>query len=436
MEMIAPMSKTTNDSTACVIDTGLFLNVAKRLTKDFERVLFHNPVCEGFPTINQGIIGRGIPGIEKVEDIWSIKDEVDLWVFPDINMSPLQLELESQGRAVWGSRRGDSLELNRPLFHKTIRQLGLEVSKYVSIEGLAKLREHLKNEENKYLKISKYRGSLETFHWRDWVHDEGFLDVLAVRFGPAKEIIPFLVFDAIDTPLEIGADTYCVDGQWPGTMVNGVEIRERGFLGSVTKRDNMPDQIKEVLDAFGRVLGKHRYRNQFSMEVRVLDGRGFFTDPCCRAPMPASSSQLSLWSNFGQIVMDGAIGILTEPEPTAKYAAEVMIKGRGGDDEWTVVELPTELDEHVNFTYYGQNGREFWFPSGICHGDDLGWLVATGDTIEQVIDSLHELVDKLPDGLDVDTSSMVDALKELGDAEATGIEFGEQEIPEPETALK
>ena len=34
---------------------------------------------------------------------WSVKDEVDLWVFPDLQYAGLQLELESQGAAVWGA---------------------------------------------------------------------------------------------------------------------------------------------------------------------------------------------------------------------------------------------------------------------------------------------------------------------------------------------
>jgi hypothetical protein len=427
--------KAASELTFCVVDAGLFQSVARRLAQDAKRVLYHCPTSEGFPTINKNIIGRGFPDIEKVDDIWAVKDEVDCWVFPDINMSALQMELESQGRHVWGSRRGDTLELNRQLFHKTLGKLKLEVPKFVVMEGMTKLREHLKDHEDKFIKISRYRGSLETFHWRNWDLDEGYLDVLACRFGPAKEIIPFLVFDAIDTPLEIGGDTYCIDGRWPRTMLHGIETKDKAYLGSVTPFADMPKQLTEIMEAFSPVLAKYRYRSQWSMEVRVLDGKAFFTDPTCRGGLPSTSSQLALWKNLAEIVWAGSQGELIEPEPAAKYSAECMIKGDGADDEWQVVEIPDELAASTNFSHCAMNGKQLWFPPDTHHGSDLGWLVATGNSIDEVIDRIHKLTDLLPEGLDADTDSIVDLLVELKEAQKEDIQFGDGHIPATETAL-
>lgn len=427
--------KEVSDTTFCVVDHGLFIPIARRLAKEAKRVLYHRPAEDGFPTINNCIIGDGFDDIEKCDDIWRVKNEVEVWCFPDIGFSGLQLELESQGRAVWGSRGADTLEVYRQKFHKVLETTGLPVPSFVVIKGLTKLRDHLKDQEDKFLKISRYRGSMETTHWRSWDLDEGFLDILAVRFGPSKELIPFMVFDKLDTEIEIGSDTYTVDGQWPSLMLNGLEHKDKGYIGAVTKKGNMPEVLTDVLDAFGPILKEYRCRNQWSTEVRVVDGKGYFTDPTPRGGLPSTASQLVAWENFAEIVMAGAHGELVDPVPSCKYTAECMISGKSKKEQWPVVEIPKELEEWTAFGNCCQIDGRLVFPSDDSAGDDLGWLVATGDTLEDVIDNLKGHADILPDGLDANTDAMVDLIVEAIKARDENIKFGGQPIPEPETAL-
>lgn len=427
--------KDVSQATALVIDHGLFISTARRLAKEFKRVLYYRPAEDGFPRINDCIIGSGFPDIEKCEDIWKVKDDVDCFVFPDIGFSGLQLELEKQGFPVWGSRNADSLEIYRQKFHRILKETGLPVPKFVVIKGCAKLREHLKDQEDKYLKISQFRGSMETTHWRSWDLDEGFLDLLACRFGASKELIPFMVFDKLDTEIEIGSDTYSVDGAWPSLMLNGLEHKDKGYIGAVTKKEDMPDVLTEVLDAFGPILAKYRCRNQWSTEVRVVDGKGYFTDPTPRGGLPSTASQLAAWKNFGDIVWRGAHGELVDPEPSCKYTAECMISGKSKKEQWPVVELPKELEDWTAFGNCCMIDGRIVFPADDSHGDDLGWLVATGDTLEELIDNLKGHADILPDGLDADTDSLVDLLKEAHTAKKEGVEFGGQKLPEPAEAL-
>lgn len=423
------------DTVCLVIDHGLFIPFARRLAKSFKRVYYYCPNEEGFPTINKCIIGDGFPDIIKCDDIWKVMRGVSLVAFPDIGFSGLQLELEKQGKPVWGSRDADSLEIYRQKFHRILEKTGLPVPKFVVVKGLNALREHLKDVEDKYIKISRYRGSLETTHWRSWSLDEGFLDVLAVRFGPAKELIPFLVFDNIETDLEIGSDTYTVDGKWPSLMLNGLEHKDKGYIGAVTERGDMPKQLTDVLNAFGPVLAEYRCRNQWSTEVRVKDGKGYFTDPTPRGGLPSTASQLALWSNFPEIVLAGAHGELIDPIPTGRYSAECMITGKSKKEQWPAVEIPKELEEWTAFGNCCQIDGRLVFPSDDSYGDDLGWLVAVGDTLEQVIDNLKAHADILPDGLEANTDAMVDLLVEAIKAEKEGIEFGSETIPRPESAL-
>ena len=144
------MTNELSIKTALVIDQGgLFLPVARRLARNgFGRVLYYQPWEEGFSKIYRAITGDGYSDIERCEDIWEVKDDVDCFVFPDVGMIGLQLELEAQGKRVWGSRKAADLELDRPLFLKTLEELGLDVPAHETVLGLDKLRSTLRERED------------------------------------------------------------------------------------------------------------------------------------------------------------------------------------------------------------------------------------------------------------------------------------------------
>jgi hypothetical protein len=427
--------KSVSDLTVCVIDSGLLLPVAQRLARSVKRVLYFSPSGEAFPTINKRIVGDGYADIERVKGMWAVKNDVDLWVVPDINQSDIQIELESQGRKVWGSRGGDSLEIYRELFHRKLAELGLDVPKFKIIRGMTALKAHLKDKENKFLKISEYRGSMETFHWRSWAVDEGMLDVLSVRFGPTKEIIPFLVFDPIETDLEIGGDCYNVDGQWPKLMLHGIEAKDAGYFSAVTPFDEMPACLVEIMEAFSPELARYRYRNEWSMEVRVKDDKAFFTDPTCRGGLPSTASQLEVWGNFPEIVWAGANGELVQPEPLGKFTAEAIVKMKCDKTQWGVVEVPKELRQWLKLSSCCEIDGRVCFPTTDDHGEEIGWLVAIGDTPKETLATLKDYAAFLPDGVSADLTPLEEIFAEIEQEEKAGIQFTEKTLPSPEEVI-
>jgi len=428
--------KEIGDVTALVFDHGLGLPIAERLARDCKRVLYHSPWEEGFSTISKGILGDGIPGIERCDDYWSVKDEVDLWVFPDIQHGGLQTELRSQGCAVWGSGYASNLETNRELFLKVLEQVGLDVPKFKVCVGITALRRELKERENVYIKISKYRGSLETKHFRSWGLDANLLDLWAVRFGGVRELVRFLVFDAIETPLEIGGDTYCVGGQWPSPMLHGIEAKDKSYFSAVTRRDEMPDQIQAVNEAFGPILAGYNYANEWSVEIRVLGDKFYFIDPTCRMGLPSTSSQLELWSNWSEILWAGAHGELLDPEPLGKFSAEIILNAKADEGLWPSVEIPKELTQWVKLHDCCEVDGLRVFPRQAGDSENCGWLVAIGDSPQETLDNLKEYVAMLPDGLSGDLSPIADVIKEIEIEQAKGIEFSDETMPEPAEVLE
>lgn len=429
--------KPINEITACVVDNGLYIPLARHLAKTYKRVLYHTHWETGFPTVNDCIIGDGFPDIERCDDIWKVKGDVDLWIFPDIYRSGLQKELVSQGRLVWGSRTGDSIEIKREMFHRLLEETGLQVPKFVVKVGLTELREFLKDKEDKYIKISKFRGSLETSKFRNYDLDKSLLDEWELEFGPSGELIRFLVFDKIETELELGCDTFCIDGKFPDLMLNAFEAKDEGYLGTVTEREDMPQSIQDVLTAFGPVMGEHGYRNAFSMEIRhVSDDEWYFIDGCQRFPMPGTASQFTIWGNYAEIVYEGAQGRVMRPEPTAKFVSECVLTIKSDPWAWGKVRFEGEIADYCHLSNCCMIDGAICWPPDEHHGNEIGWLVATGDTIEELVETMKERVEMLPDGVTCKMTALMDLIQEVHTAHENEIPFTGQEVPEPTIAVE
>src|SRR5437899_7831657 len=248
------MTTEVSKVTACFIDhQGLYLPLAQKLAESYKRVIYTDPCEQAFPKVNQAVIGDGFGNIDRVERFWSQKKDIDLLIFPDSQGVELQKELVSQGFPVWGSFDGQRLEMSREYFHKTLANVGLEVPTFVTVVGLTNLRETLRDQKEKYIKISKFRGTIETFHWRSWADDSNVLDLWAVKLGGVADLIPFLVCDEIKTDIEIGGDTYVIGDQFPSHTMDGTEYKDKAYFGAFKPIGEMPEETQQVMEAFAQI---------------------------------------------------------------------------------------------------------------------------------------------------------------------------------------
>lgn len=429
--------KTTSDVVACVADHGIFYPIAQRLARDFKKVYYWTPTERAFATVKD-IYGDGFDDVERVESLWEVHDEVDLFMFPDIGWRDLQRHLVDDGHPVWGPRDGDLLEISRGKFLEALMQTDLPVPKYVRVEGMTALKAHLVDKTDKWIKISRFRGDWETLHFRDWDQDETTLDIAAVDFGPWKEQIAFYVFDPIETTIEDGYDGWCIDGQWPSLCIHGMECKDKAYLGAFQQYDDLPEQVRKVTDTFGPILGKYGYRGFFSAEVRITkDNESYFIDPTCRAGSPPSQVQTEMIANYGDIIWHGAQGEVVNPEPAAKVGVQAVLCASAGRNNWLAVEIPEQLKQWVKCGSCSQIDGRLVFPTNPdnLHGE-IGWLVAVGDSPKEAIDCLKDYAAELPDGLCAKTEAIVDLIHETEDAEKQGIELTQQPMPEPAEVIE
>lgn len=425
------------DATFLVWDHGLFLPLALELAKTAKRVIYHNAAqIDAFPTLAKSIVGDGYDNIEVTDEPFAYRKEIDCAVFPDIYEADKQSVFEELGVQVWGSRDGDKLEIYRGRFLKALAEVGLEVPKHHVVEGLSRLGATLQDMPEAYVKISRFRGTMETFHWRGMAEDEDWLHMMAVKLGPAKENMVFYVFEPIDTDIEIGYDSFSVDGEYPNTGLVGYECKDKSYFASVTSVPNVPGVLARVNGAFAKELQEHRYRNFISSEVRIKGDHFYFIDPTRRAGVPSGLSQFKLYANLPEIVLAGAQGELVQPKLNAKFSCECIMTAKGEKTCWTVVDFPEDLRNSIGCPGSCQiDGRICWPPDDSGE-HEIGWLVNLGDTPKECIQGMLDKAADLPDGVIAATESLADLLKEIESGKSQGVPFSSKPLPEPSVVVE
>jgi hypothetical protein len=312
----------------------------------------------------------------------------------------------------------------------------MSVPKYEKIKGITNLKLHLRDQEDKWIKISGCRGDWETFHWRSWGEDENELDAKAARLGPFRELLTFYVLDPIDSDVEDGCDSYCVGGRFPSLVIHGMEAKDKAYVGTFQKFDDLPEELRQIDEAFGPILGEYGYRNFFSSEVRITQqGEPYFIDPTCRAGSPPEQVMCELIDNLAEVIWSGANGDLVDPVPAAKFGVQALCKLHRDRDSWAYVKVDDELDRWLKSTHSMFQEGMLCLPPGEYITGCEDWLVGMGDTMEEAVKHLQHNIDLLPAGAECDATQLCDLLEEVREAESQGMEFSDQPIPGPETAL-
>lgn len=430
--------KPISDVVACVVDRGTFFPVAERLARDCAQVYYHKPNGEDFETFAKSGMGDGFPKVELLQDFWPVKNEIDLFVFPDCSDAGLQVELTSQGFAVWGSRYSDAYEKMRGKWVQACQVMGLPMPTTHRIKGVTNLDIFLREHEGEtfFVKISKLRGDMETWKASERHANSNKLDLLRMKFGPMSDEVLFCVQEPVETKIEAGADTYSVNGQWPGKIILGYEKKGAAYFATWKERSDMPKEVWGPMESVTEILRSEGYANMVSSEVRVTeDGKSYWLDPCFRFPSPAGEEQLELYGNFSEILWKGGNGILQEPEMTAKLCGECVIRYRGDEDGWKSVVVPDEVKRWVKFYACVHYDGAYHFPPD-QDVEAIGCVVGLGDTPSEVLDHLKEVQEALKDApVDLNISELSDLFEEIDVAAEQGIHFSDKPLPEPAEAI-
>lgn len=412
------------DKIAMVVTHPLFASQAERLARDFKKVYLVIPwQTHSFPAINAGRVGEGLEGVTKIDSMWGPElDEADIIIFPDIYFPAEQVRMEQMGKLVWGGRNGEEVELYRDLCKEMMEKVGLPTQPWKNIKGITALREHLKKHENQHVKISKWRGTFETFRAETYDQVETKLDELALKMGCFKESADMIVEDDLPDCVEVGIDTYCIDGEYPKATLVGIEVKDVGFCGQFIAWDKIPEQIRSWNEKMAGVFESYGYRGWLSNEIRIgKDLVPYCIDPTCRSPSPPGELLQEFYTNYTDIIWKGAQGVVVDPIPAAKYGVQLIFKSSFAEEHSLCVEFDPKYAKQIKlYNPAVIDGKHYTVAQDEAMSE-CGAVIGWGDTLEEALAHMKEAADtirghgiKIPEGSAETAMKQMEELNDMG----------------------
>jgi hypothetical protein len=386
-----------------VVDNGIFSALAETLAFSFGKVFYTAPWVSAFPSSYQVEVGEGFPNFERVDDIWGIQDDVDLFVFADLFQGPLQEYLVGQGKRVFGSRNGDELENYRGEAKAHFKDLDIQQGPYEVVKGMAELRRYIQSrgQDKLWIKINLTRKDTETFALEGYEGIKNRLDRIEADLGPVADAMQFIVEDDLADTRDIAIDTHCIDGAYPALTLLGTEEKGEAYVAVVKPWKELPARLTEIYTKLSPTLKEYQYRNFLSLECRTREKEIWLGDPCTRAGSPPFELQLNMLKNLPEILWEGADGKLVEPEYNGSYGFELIVHSEWADRNPLRLEFPEKFRDQIKLRYAARFGDSTWIMPQEG-GPRIAAVVTQGDNLDDCFDEATEISEKIK-GIQVET---------------------------------
>ena len=362
-----------------MIDHGLFPAFAERLARD-AKVGYYSSWQNAFPVSREMAPGMGLEGVTRVNDPLRALELANVVAIPDLYHNDFE-SLSRGNQPTFGAGEGNRLETDRWFLKEFLTQHDLPVVKSVELDGTDDLRAFLEDKENtdKYIKVSVYRGDMETFHHIDWLQSQTWFEDLVRRLGPLGRQMRFIAEDPIPDALEVGIDGFYVGHQLLTPFAIGYEIKDAGYVGVVT--DDIPEIMRSTMDALSEYFAETDYRCWFSNEMRITkDGTVFMTDATCRMPSPPGGVMLEAISNFTEVITTMARGKIAAPDfGKTAYLTEIVLKSDWVSEHWLEVRVPPRFANLVKLHNYCRIDGHLWVIPHDSQYSEFGSAIGYGD---------------------------------------------------------
>lgn len=386
-----------SNNTAIVYDTGLFVDMAIRLARDFKKVYYFCPWMDDFTLWNEFKIGTGIDNIERCYDFFNTYKKCQFICFPDVVEFDLQEDLRQRGYHVYGCGDGGKLEMERSSFKKIQEELGLPVNDYEEFTDLQSLREFLKDKTDRYIKIDWFRGNMETKKFINYQLSEPFFDKLEHDIGFVKDdSITFTVEEPIKDAIEVGTDLICIDGKYSDKCLYGIEIKGEAYLGIFSDYKKIPKPLRFTNDRLESLLKQYGYRGAISTEIRITDkNTGYLIDLCARQGNPPTSCQLEIIDNFSEAIYGASMGVIVPLKSNYKYCCQLQVQSGWAEKEPQPILFPEEYAQFVHIRHMAvketQYGKTPYFIPNSKVITGVASVVGLGNTIDEAINMCKKI---------------------------------------------
>jgi hypothetical protein len=401
-------------------DLGLAVDHAVRLAKDFEKVYYYTPWQTAFASFANYAIGEGMaPNMEKVFHFEDFIDKVDLICFFDVGQGSLANFLRKKGYNVYGAALGDKLEQERDKMRQIQESIGLPVQETKVVAGVTELRAYLKTHPNRYVKLNRFRGDIESFFAKDYESVEIIIDEIEAYWGPYQEEYKFVIEQAIDG-IEPGYDAFFNGEDWIRPTAWGFE-NKIAYIGRYDQ--TLPKIMEDSMKRLQPVLKRLNYRGAISTEFRCPNiNKGYLIDVTARYPFWLSLIFTESVVNYSELIWKCAAKEAVNLVPRAKYIACVPLMSTHAEKHWLRLMFDSKLRNKVKLLYSCKVGKHYYNVRGMRNGC---LLITWGNNPEQMVDELKKLTDQVDahelekDGI----GSLYKILEQIKQARKMGFNF-------------
>jgi hypothetical protein len=374
-----------------VVDNGLFCEMARTLAQSFGKVYYCYPSPAAFPTLNAAMIGYGFEGVTLAKDPFDVIDTVDMVCYPDIGFGSQQDYLRERGMPVWGAGKAEELELDRVKTYELMEKYGYPVQEYAVVTGMDALRDYLKTHKKVFVKVSRYRGSFETFYSPSYAMIEPRLDDIETNLGSFKYILDFIIEDEIPNCAEVGIDSWCINGQFPDKVLNGIEEKGEAYAGMIQSWDSLPEPMTRFENMLCREGVLKNYMGFWSAEKRMDKHLvPWMIDVCARAPSPPNEAYQENTKNFPEIIWAGAHGEMVQPIYEKKFVAQIVMDSSWSEKHEQPISFPASNRRWVKLRNAVKiNGQHRCIPQVI--DSSIGSVIGLGDSLAEAMAMAREV---------------------------------------------
>lgn len=408
-----------------IADHGLFMEIAPRLARDFGEVKLFVPWASGYPKAAPAYVGTGIEGVERVETFWDHVADADLVIFPDLYFADwARVVKERFNKPVWSHLGAESLELDRWGMRRLQRDLGIAAPRTKHFIGIDELEKYLHGVEDKWVKISTYRGDGETWHHDTWHTSEVYLTHFRNRVGALADQYEFIVEDSVEG-IEVGYDGYTVKGEFPEASYWGFEVKDAGYIGKFSPYKELPKPIQDINGKVASILREEGAVGFCSFEFRLdKSGTAYMIDPCMRAGSPPFEGVMEGYDNLAEIMWEGANGRLCPVKSSGEFIAIAMMHSTFALTNWVPLEIPASIERWVKLRNKAVIDGKIYHVPTLGEMPEIGAVVAVADDLDEAIRLVKERAEKVKGYLvEVHCGALDEAQEEIAKAKDYGIDW-------------
>ena len=402
---------------------GIFPEQALRLLRDCAAVKYYSEWRDAFPEMTRAKIGYGFDGIERVSNFEDHKSWADFIFVPDTMCASLVNDLRREGYAVAGAGSAEWLELERWETRQFQTQVGLAKQPTKQIVGVTALEKFLRENENWYIKIDSFRGTLESFKHTNWRSSEQEVDNVRMKAGPFKEDLIFIC-EKIMKGIEPGLDGITFDGDLLFPTLCGFE---RKGVGIIERRydlaSELPAALREINDGLAVEFKNAKTKFFFSAEfIMDKDRVPYLIDPTIRLAAPGTSAiQSEMITNYSQVVYGLATGKKVDPIMKWKYGVAIAGNSDKAEKRWLNVSFPRSMRDFIKFRMAVKKGGGYYAVPGFT---SICTVLGFGNTIDAAITEATERSKEVQaSGLKFDTDGILRIKEDIAEAKKLGIDF-------------